>query len=384
MKTKRILWVLAAFAFTSFLYAQRAQAPIPATNPSQQPSQMSQPQPQEQQNPAQPAKPAQRPSTGPVPLTEKEVTKEIKSSPAETVIKDVRERGVDFDMTPDIEKKLRKAKATDEVVEAVRRAGPKVRAQTARMTLGQGQTASFDIPKEQYQAFDAIKGELDPDKTISLVADFESKYPQSPLLSYVYTYGANGYQQKGEVEKVVELTDKGLKLKPDNIMCLILSLGMLPQPQYLNNHPTERDKILQKAQNEAAQALKLIAALPKLTNEADADYQKRLNQIASAVHASLGMVYLDLANEALAGPDKDELAKSEQEFTTAVAVDHPDPRDYYRMGEAYAMDGKVDDAIGAFTKASEYGQGTMIKAYADQRAEELKKKKAQASTAPKS
>jgi len=384
MKTKRILWVLAAFAFTSFLYAQRAQAPIPATNPSQQPSQMSQPQPQEQQNQAQPAKAAQRPSKGPVPLTEKEVTKEIKSSPAETVIKDVRERGVDFDMTPEIEKKLHKANATEEVVEAVRRAGPKVRAQTARMTLGQGQTASIDVAKEQYQAFDAIKSELDPDKTISLVADFEAKYPQSPLLSYVYTYGANGYQQKGEVEKVIEMTDKGLKVKPDNLMCLILSLGMLPQPQYLNNHPTERDKILQKAQTEAAEALKLIAALPKQPNEADADYQKRLTQIAAAVHASLGMVHLDIANEALGGPDKDELAKSEQEFTTAVAVDHPDPRDYYRMGEAYAMDGKVDDAIGAFTKASEYGQGTMIKAYADQRAEELKKKKAQGSAAPKS
>ena len=56
-------------------------------------------------------------------MTEKEVTKEIKSAPAETVIKDVKERGVDFDMTPDIEKKLRKAKATDEVVEAVRQCG---------------------------------------------------------------------------------------------------------------------------------------------------------------------------------------------------------------------------------------------------------------------
>jgi tetratricopeptide (TPR) repeat protein len=384
MKTNRILWVLAAFAFTNFLYAQRSQAPVP--NPSQTqtaPSQMNQPM-EGQQNQAQPAKPAQRPSKGPVPLTEKEVTKEIKSSPAETVIKEVQERGVDFDMTPDIEKKLRKAKATDQVVEAVRRAGPKVRAQMARMTTGQGPGGSVDVPREQVQAFDAIKSELDPDKTIALAADFEAKYPQSPLLSYVYTYDANAYQQKGNVEKVVELTNKGLKLKPDNIMCLILSLGMLPQPQYLNNHAADRDKILQQAQSEATQALQLIAALPKQANESDADYQKRLAQIAASVHAALGMVHLDLASEALAGPDKDELGKSEQEFKTAVAIDHPDPRDYYRMGEAYSLDGKTDDAIEAFAKASEYGQGTMIKAYADQRVEELKKRKAQGSAAPKS
>jgi hypothetical protein len=335
------------------------------------------------QSRGQPEKTAQSAAKGPVPMTEKEVTKEIKSAPAETVIKDVKERAVDFDMTPEIEKKLRKAKATDEVVEAVRRAGPKVRAQTAPMSMGPGRAGTTDIPKEQVQAFEVIKSELDPDKTIALMGDFVGKYPQSPLLSYVYSYGANGYQQKGDVEKVVELTEKGLKLKPDNIMCLILSLGMLPQPQYLNNHPADREKILQEATSEANRALEIIAQFPKQSNEADADYQKRLAQVASPVHASLGMVHLDLATGGLAGLDKDELAKSEQEFKTAVAIDHPDPRDYYRMGEAYGLDGKLDDAIAAFTKASQFGQGTMIKAYADQRVEELKKRKAQGSAAPK-
>jgi len=387
MRIKRILWVLAAFAFSSFLYAQKAQAPAtasPTTQTQSQTSQTRESQMPDQQSQGQAAKPAQRPSKGPVPLTEKEVLKEIKNSPPETVIKDVKDRGVDFDMTQDIEKKLRKQKATDEVVEAVRRAGPKVRAQMERMTMGQGPTAgTVDLPKEQVQAYNAIKGELDPDKAIALVNDFSTKYPDSPLLSYVDSYGANAYQQKGDVEKVVELTQKGLKLKPDNLMCLILSMGMLPQPQYLNNHTADRDKILQETTNEANRALQIIAQLPKQSNEVDADHQKRLDQIASPVHASLGMVHLDLATEGLAGVDKDELGKSEKEFNTAVAIDRPDPRDYYRMGEAYAMDDKLDDAIGAFTKAGQYGQGTSIKVYADQRVEELKKKKAQGSAAPK-
>jgi tetratricopeptide (TPR) repeat protein len=95
------------------------------------------------------------------------------------------------------------------------------------------------------------------------------------------------------------------------------------------------------------------------------------------------MVHLDLASEALAGPDKDELAKAEQEFKTAVTTDRPDPTDYYRLGEVYKLEGKLDDAIGAFTKASEIGQATMIKAYADRQVEELKRRKAQGSAAPK-
>jgi len=241
MRIRRILWGWVAFAFASLLYAQmRGQAPTPPPPPQTQIQSQT-----PEMTKAQTGEKGKSQAQGPAGMTEKEVTKEIKSAPAETVIKDVKERGVNFDMTPEIEKKLRKATATDEVVEAVRRAGPKVRAQMAKMFMGPGQAGTLDVPKEQVQAFEAIKGELDPDKAIALVGDFVRKYPESILLSYVYSYGANGYQQKGDADKVVEYTEKGLKLKPDNLMCLILSLGMLPQPQYLNNHEADRDKILQ-------------------------------------------------------------------------------------------------------------------------------------------
>jgi tetratricopeptide (TPR) repeat protein len=380
MRIKRILWVLAAFAFASLLNAQmRGQGP---TMPAQPQTQSQTPQMTNAQMQPQTGEKGKRQAQGPVPMTDKEVVKEVKSAPAETVIKDVKERGVNVDMTPDFEKKLLKAGATNEVVEAVRRAGPKAR-EMAKMSMGPGQAGTLDIPKEQAQAFDAIKGELDPDKAIALAADFARKYPESPLLSYVYSYSANGYQQKGDAEKVVEYTEKGLKLKSDNLMCLIMSLGMLPQPQYLNNHEADRDKILQEAESEAGRALQLISQIPKQPNETDADLQTRLARVASPVHASLGMVHLDLASEALAGPDKDELAKAEQEFKTAVTTDRPDPTDYYRLGEVYKLEGKLDDAIGAFTKASEIGQATMIKAYADRQVEELKRRKAQGSAAPK-
>jgi tetratricopeptide (TPR) repeat protein len=320
---------------------------------------------------------------GPVPMSEKEVTKEIKSAPAETVIKDVKERGVDFDMTPSIEKKLRKAKATNEVIEAVRKAGPTVRANMQKLMLGPGEGGAQAVPKEQVQAFDAMRGELDPDKAVALAEDFTKKYPDSPLLPYAYFFAANGYQQKGDVEKVVEYTGKGLKLKPNNLACLIMRVGILPQPQYLNNHAAERDKILQEAESEANRALGLISQIPKQPNEADADYQKRLAYNAAEIHGSLGMVHLELALESLVGPDKAELAKAEQEFKTAVTTtDRPEAQDYFRMGEAYGMDGKLDDAIQAFGKASQLGQGTLIKTYADQRLEEMKKRKAQGSAAP--
>jgi tetratricopeptide (TPR) repeat protein len=321
---------------------------------------------------------------GPVPMTEKEVTKEIKSAPAETVIKDVKERGVDFDMTPDIEKKLRKAKATDEVVEAVRKAGPTVRSHMAKLIMGAGQAGTLDIPKEQAEALEAIKTELEPDKDIALAEDFTKKYPNSALLPFVDFFEANSYQQKGDVEKVVEYTGKGLKLSPDNLACLILRVGMLPQPQYLNHHPADRDQILQEAESDGNRALQLISQIPKQPNEADTDYKKRLDYTTSQVHGSLGLVYLERAADSLTGPDKAELAKAEQEYKTAVTTtDRPYPGDYFYMGEAYKLDGKFDDAIEAYTKASQAGQGTAIKTYADRQVEAMKAMKAKGSAAPK-
>jgi tetratricopeptide (TPR) repeat protein len=383
MRIDRILWVLAAFLFTSVLYAQMGQAP---TWPRQ--SQIGAPEiPAQSQGQAQKPPPAgekgKTQGQGPVPLTEKEVTKEIKSSPAETVIKDVKQRGVDFELTADIEKKLRKAKATEEVIEAVRQAGPKARAQMAKLPLGPSSGGQQALSKEEAEAYDAIRNELDLDKTIALANDFVKKYPSSRLLTFVYSFAANAYRQKGDAENVVDATGKGLKLDPDNLWCLLLSLGMLPQPQYLNNHAAERDKILQEAESEASHALQLIAQLPNRSNEADVDHQKRQAELASEVHGSLGMVHLERALESLAGPDKAELGKAEQEFKTAVSTtDRPEPEDYFRMGETYSMDGKVDDALEAFTKASELGQGTLLKTLADQRVEELRKRKARGSAAP--
>ena len=316
-----------------------------------------------------------------VPMTEKEVAVEIKSAAAERVIEEVKARGVDFDMTPGLEKKLRKAKATDEVLEAVRQAGPKVRANMANPALGAGAGGAQQIPPEETRGFYAIQIESDPDKTIALVDDFAKKYPNSSLLSYSYALGASAYQQKGDVEKVAEYTGKSLKLKPDNLMSLFLRAAVLPLPQYLNNHPADRGKLVQEAESDAHRALQLIQHIPKQPNEADRDYQKRLAGIASGVYGALGTVHLARASEALTGPDKTDLAKAEQELKIAVSTtDRPSPQDYFRLGEACAMDGKLDDAIQSFKYAGQLGQGTLIETYADRQIALLIKRKAQGST----
>jgi tetratricopeptide (TPR) repeat protein len=319
--------------------------------------------------------------TAPAPLTEKEVVKELKSQGPDQLIKEVGERGVDFDMTPEIEKTLRKAKATDAVVQAVSGAGPKARANAK--AAGAAGAGGLTLTPDEGKDFAAVRNELDPDRTITLAEDFAKKYPNSPALSYVFSLEANAYQQKGDAAKVVDLCEKSLTLKKDNLMTLIMISTMIPQPQYLSKR-TDAEKQLTLAEGYAQDALKLIAALPKQANESEADEAKRKNEYAATIESGLGMVHLQRAQLGLTGIDKDELVKAEQDYNKAItSSDHPDMRDYYRLGETYKMDGKVDQAIEAFTKASQLGQGTAIKQYADQQIEALKKAKTQATTPAK-
>jgi len=394
MRLKQILRVVVTFGLTGMLYAQAGQpqspqSQDPAAQNNAHPGARCDIVPDDYMAPITSAqkgvlnqnlmrKQLEDQGQAPALMTEKEVTKEVEGASAETVVKEVHERGVDFDMTRGIEKKLRKANASDEVIEAVQQAGPKVRSQIAKMILGPSPVGAQNVRKEEARPFSAILSELDPDKSIKLVDDFAKQYPDSPLLSMVYSFGANAYQQKGDVEKVVAYTGRSLQLNPDNLTSLILRVEMLPMPQYLRNHAADKTKILQEAESDAKRALQLTAQIPRQPHESDAQYQKRLDNFTSQIYGPLGTVHLEMASGGPAGLDRGELAKAEHELNTAVSSSaNPDPRDYYRLGEAYALDGKWDDAVLAFKKAGGLGQGTLIKTYADEQIAQMKKRKAQ-------
>jgi tetratricopeptide (TPR) repeat protein len=194
------------------------------------------------------------------------------------------------------------------------------------------------------------------------------------VTTWVYTFAANAYQQKGDVQHVVEYGEKSLQLKSDNLLSLLIMASMLPQPQMLRNGDADKEKKLAEAESYANQALKLIDQLPQQPNETAADFQQRKDRLAREPHSALGMIHLERSSMGLEGPDKDELMKAEQEYQLAVSLgSQPNAQDFFRLGETRAALQKWDGAVEAFTKASELGQGTVIKTYADQRIEQIRK-----------
>ncbi len=232
---------------------------------------------------------------------------------------------------------------------------------------------------EEGQALQKIAQELNPDDGIQLAEEFAKKYPESKLLTSAYAFAAVFCQQRGEFPRAVEYGEKSLKANPQNMMALILMGSILPQPQAMTGNDLDKEKKLSEAENYSNQAIKLIegGGVPKMPNEQDDQYQKRKSAYLGQVHSSLGMVHLQRSAMALQSPDREELAKAEQEYKQAVSLaDPPDARDYYRMGDVYSRLGKTEEAVQSYTKASELEPA--LKALADQRLEELKKKQPQA------
>ncbi len=245
------------------------------------------------------------------------------------------------------------------------------------------------VSAEEATALQAIQSEgqagLNPDKLIQLCTDFATKYPSSRYLYFVHSLAAGAYQQKGDVAKAIEAANKGIKEKPDFVANYMIAAEMLPTPQGLGRSPADKDKNLQEAENDANKALELIAQLPKATPaETDDQVKKRRDTFNGEVYGALGLIHLQRAGEGLTGPDKEELAKAEDNYKKAIASSDVQfhAADYFRLGEAYTMDNKLDDAIDAFSKASQAAQGTPIQTMADQKVQMLKEAKRKAAAAP--
>jgi len=301
------------------------------------------------------------------PLTQDEVRdlirNNIKKSP-DQISTTLSERKVDFDLNRDIETKMRKAGATDDVLQAIWKAGPTYRnAKSSLLTSPTG--TRIQTTYEEAMGMQTIQDELDPDRTIKMVSEFEKRFPNSQCLSYVDTQAAKAYQQKGDFDKSIEYGEKSLKLDPDNTFALVIVALGLSQPKQLQGSEDEARKRLSEAETDGTRALALLEKLPKGTNETDEHFQRRKGGVAADAHFALGAVQMH----------KEDFDKAVAEYKAAISsTTKPTFQYYYRLGEAYASQGQTAQAIGVLHQASDLARGTPMQKYADDFIAELQGK----------
>src|SRR5215475_11126878 len=71
------------------------------------------------------------------------------------------------------------------------------------------------------KAFQKIDAEANPDAKITLLLDFEKQFAQSKSLREAYLQLVELYQQKNNSPKIIEYSEKILKVDPTNLPALL-------------------------------------------------------------------------------------------------------------------------------------------------------------------
>src|SRR5437868_15024763 len=71
------------------------------------------------------------------------------------------------------------------------------------------------------KAFQKIDAENNPDAKVALLQQFEKEFPQSKALREAYLQLVQIYQQKNDSPKIIEYSEKTIKLDPNNLVALL-------------------------------------------------------------------------------------------------------------------------------------------------------------------
>ena len=280
------------------------------------------------------------------------------------LIKTVHDQGVDFDLTPEIEKKMRKAGADDQILQAIWAAGPTVRNFKGAVLLS-ATGASLTSTYKEAMGYKTIEQASDPDTKIRMAMEFAQTFPNSELLSYVFTQAASAFQQKGDFPNAVKTGRKSLALDADNTYSLLVVATSLSEPSMVRNSQDNGESELAEAGTDAQRALGLLPKLPARPDETPEHLAARKAGIESSAHAALGSVAMQ----------QDKYNQAIEEFKKAISFSHPPKASlYFRLGEIYSNVGEKQQAIEAFSKAAQLGKGTVIETYAARSLKELQQK----------
>jgi len=303
-------------------------------------------------------------ATGQRPLNQDEVYRLVKQDKLQPDLleKTLHEQGVDFDLNRDIEKRMRKAGANDEILQAIWAAGPSVRNFKGAVVVSATGVPLTSTYKEA-MGYKTLEETTDPDTKIRMAMEFAQTFPTSELLSYVFTQAAAAFQKKGDFPNAVKTGRRSLELDANNTYSLLIVAAALSEPSMVRNAADNGAKAFPEAQADAQRALDLLPKLPIRSDETPEQLEARKAGIESSAHAVLGSIAMlqDKYDEAI------------EELKKAISFSQPPKASlYFRLGEVYSSAGKKQEAIEAFSKAAELGKGTVIETYANQSIKELR------------
>ncbi|HEV2493851.1 MAG TPA: hypothetical protein VG204_12365 [Terriglobia bacterium] len=177
--------------------------------------------------------------------------------------------------------------------------------------------------REEYDAFQAMAGEKDPNKRISLAEAFLQKYSNSDFKDQAYQVEMSTYQQLGDSAKAIDAAHKAVAANSENIAALNYLAFAFPFV-YKPDAP-DKDTKLAQAEADAKQGLAALQKLQRPDNVPEDQFNQQVKVLRANFNAALGFVALQ----------RKDYAAAITALKTAQEDNPNDPYVTYRLGLAY-------------------------------------------------
>ena len=184
--------------------------------------------------------------------------------------------------------------------------------------------------REEYDVFQSMASEKDPNKRVQLAEAFVQKYPSSDFKDQAYQVEMGSYQQLGQSDKAMDAAHKAVEANPDNIAALnYLSFAF---PFVFEAKASDKDSKLAQTETDAKRGLEALQKLKKPDNVPEDQFNQQVKVLRANFNGALGFVALQRKGYAAA-------------ITSLKAAQEDNPNDpyiAYRLGLAYEYSSPPD------------------------------------------
>ena len=184
--------------------------------------------------------------------------------------------------------------------------------------------------REEYDAFNAMATEKDPNRKISLAEAFLQKYANSDFKDQAYLVEMQTYQQMSQMDLALDAGRRSLQANPDNLPALrFLSFTF---PFLYKPGQAGATSALSRAGRDARHGLEVLQKLQKPAGATDEQFQTTVKDFRSVFNSCTGFVALQ----------KKDYPNAVTALKAAVADKPSDVFGFYRLGVAYLFSTPAD------------------------------------------
>jgi tetratricopeptide (TPR) repeat protein len=184
--------------------------------------------------------------------------------------------------------------------------------------------------RDEYDAFNAMTTEKDPNKKIALAEAFLQKYATSDFKSGAYLTEMQAYYQLGKSDQAVDAAQKVLTVDPDNLDSLAFLSYVFPFT--FKAEAPDHEAKLSRADSDAHHGLEVLQKFQKPANVTDEQFKQYVDPKRALFNSAVGFAALQ----------RKDYPNAITAYKAAIAGNPSDVYTFYRLGLAYMYSAPPD------------------------------------------